>query len=139
MMRVLLSLLACRVGGELAAAGEKLELLDDAFTAIEQYNNEGLTALLNDDEVPADSAKSDGTTLLHIAAFVNNSWALEMLLVSGARTDRWADHGGTPLHVACQGGKKEAVAVLLKHGADINALTRCATITDACDKGITPL
>ena len=39
-----------------------------------------------------------------------------------------ADDGGTPLYLAAQDGHTECVRLLLKYGADVNALTKVVPI-----------
>jgi hypothetical protein len=60
--------------------------------------------------------------MLHRPAESGNAAVLETMLSCGFETDARDKDNVTPLHRASMGGHVEAVRVLLKHGADVNAL-----------------
>ena len=57
-------------------------------------------------------------TALHIAPFLGNLEAAQMLLSSGATTDIVNDYGRTPPHIAALNGHAEVVELLLRNGAN---------------------
>ena len=64
-----------------------------------------------------------GFTALHFAYITGIMSIIELLMSKGAKHDVRTKLGGTPLHHQAAGqGHKEAVAYLLDHGADINAV-----------------
>ena len=68
------------------------------------------------------NAYTEGTTLLHKAAFQGNIREIEKLLNQGALVDLPVTEdslrGKTPLHLASEKGHVEAIKLLIKHGAD---------------------
>ena len=61
-----------------------------------------------------------GNTLLHVAAFCNNSSDIvTFLLNNGAKLNIQSESGNTPLHVASMMNNIQIVQLLLDHGADI--------------------
>mmetsp|Transcript_24288 Transcript_24288/g.79868 ORF Transcript_24288/g.79868 Transcript_24288/m.79868 type:complete len:269 (-) Transcript_24288:31-837(-) len=78
-----------------------------------------------------DRVSDEGGTMLHGAAWANQSDALTLLLsFDGADANAADDHGRTALHKAARGGYPDIVSLLLAAGADANA---------RCDRGFTPL
>lgn len=67
---------------------------------------------------------TDGETPLHWAAF-NGDRELAMLLLHRGADVGAANPRGTALHVAAEGARPEIVAVLLRHGADLNKVANC--------------
>eukprot|EP01096_Ripella_sp_DP13-Kostka_P004000 TRINITY_DN159_c0_g2_i1.p1 TRINITY_DN159_c0_g2~~TRINITY_DN159_c0_g2_i1.p1 ORF type:complete len:422 (-),score=172.26 TRINITY_DN159_c0_g2_i1:12-1163(-) len=66
-------------------------------------------------------ASSTGMTALHESAFRKNEQGLQMLLaVPGIPIDLPNNDGETPLALACAGGSKNCVNMLISAGADIN-------------------
>jgi ankyrin repeat protein len=61
-----------------------------------------------------------GRTALHQASIQGHIPMMELLMSKGAKHDVRTHVGSTPLHLAAVRGRKEAVACLLDHGADIN-------------------
>ena len=60
---------------------------------------------------------------LHLAASMGCTEIMEKLLDSGADIEKKdISYGGTPLHNAAIYGQKSAISMLLKHGANVNAL-----------------
>jgi len=60
--------------------------------------------------------------MLHRPAESGNAAILETMLSCGFETEAKDNDNVTPLHRAAMGGHVEAVRVLLKHGADVNAV-----------------
>jgi len=52
---------------------------------------------------------------------------MEVLLAKGAEVNARNAHGWTPLHIAAAGGDPAVVALLLKHGANVHALSHIGT------------
>jgi uncharacterized protein len=111
-------------------------LLDHPQTRIDLPNSAGETALmmaaLRDHEAwvtrlldkgarieGLSEGGQPGWTPLHYAAAAPGSKALTVLLARGARVDARAPNGTTPLMMAAQYGPEDAVAALLKQGADV--------------------
>jgi len=111
-------------------------LVDHAQTRIDLPNAAGETALmmaaLRDNEAwvarlldkgasveGATEAGRPGWTPLHYAAASPGIRALGLLLARGAQVDARSPNGTTPLMMAAQYGPEEAVAALLKQGADV--------------------
>jgi ankyrin repeat protein len=60
--------------------------------------------------------------MLHRPAESGNAQVLEAMLACGFNTEATDKDGVTPLHRAAMGGHPDAVRVLLKYGAHVNAL-----------------
>ena len=56
-----------------------------------------------------------------MAAALENTAVLELLIKSGSAIDGRDRHGRTPLLIAAEAGHVEVAAVLIAAGADINA------------------
>jgi ankyrin repeat protein len=65
--------------------------------------------------------RRDGWSLLHAAAFFNQSNTAALLGRRGAKVEISDPHGFTPLHLAASRGSDDVAALLLKHHADPNA------------------
>ncbi|TDZ29113.1 putative ankyrin repeat protein [Colletotrichum spinosum] len=77
-----------------------------------------------------DFLPDDTETCLTVAARANNATLIERLVAMGADIDKAEESKGlTPLHRAAEDGCEEAVAVLLRHGASVHAVS---------DSGSTP-
>jgi ankyrin repeat protein len=61
-----------------------------------------------------------GRTPLHYASNVDVAWSL---IRRGADVNARDKDGIAPLHLAVRGGREDVVSILLKHGADVNAVT----------------
>ncbi|XP_038123030.1 transient receptor potential channel pyrexia isoform X1 [Culex quinquefasciatus] len=63
-----------------------------------------------------------GRTALHLACYIGDYRAVELLLQAGARAQCWdKQRKATPLHCAASCGSVECIGLLLAKGADINA------------------
>lgn len=69
-----------------------------------------------------DELTADHHLLLHRPAESGDAARLETMLASGFEADARDRDNVTPLHRAAMGGHPEAVRVLLRYGADVNAL-----------------
>ncbi|XP_055544901.1 transient receptor potential channel pyrexia [Wyeomyia smithii] len=77
---------------------------------------------LTDRKVDVNAADLSGRTALHIACYVGDYRAVDILLQHGAKTQLWdKDQKATPLHCAASCGSVECIARLIEKGADINA------------------
>lgn len=95
----------------------------DAFAAAAMGETEVCRNLVKEDDLLLETASADGWTPLHLACFFGNVETAEMLLQIGASvTVRSANAmHNTPLHAAVAGRSQELCALLLSHGADVNA------------------
>jgi uncharacterized protein len=103
------ALLAC--AGHAAAAS-----LIDAVKA----NDSASAQQLIKNKADVNVAESDGTTLLHYAAYHDDAALVESLLKAGAKASVANKFGSTPLSEATTRGDAKIVALLLKAGADPN-------------------
>ncbi|EAT44480.1 AAEL004179-PA [Aedes aegypti] len=63
-----------------------------------------------------------GRTALHLACYIGDYRAVELLLQHGAKPQVWdKERKATPLHCAASCGSIESIALLLAKGVDINA------------------
>ncbi len=72
--------------------------------------------------VNVDAPRSDGKTLLILAARASDVILVRDLLAAGAHVDATTDNGGTALMFAAIGGDIETQKALLDAGADVNAI-----------------
>ena len=63
-------------------------------------------------------ALQDGTTPLHLAAYIGKTAAIQLLLSSGASVHAQNCDGQTPLFEAAAAGHREAAELLLQSGAN---------------------
>jgi hypothetical protein len=66
---------------------------------------------------------SEGMTLLHYAAMLNNERMVRFLLNHGANVNAEAKFKMTPLLLACKGTSTSVIPILLDHGANPNGRT----------------
>lgn len=78
--------------------------------------------------VKLDSIDMRGRTALQISAIAGKLETMEALLISGANVNAKAKTGETALHVATLLRNADITALLIKHEADLNVLTRHETI-----------
>jgi ankyrin repeat protein len=66
---------------------------------------------------------SEGDSPLHGAAAVGHTDVIELLLQSGVQVDQpnLLQHNSTPLHLACEARRVQAVRILLQRGASVAA------------------
>jgi len=65
----------------------------------------------------------EGDNALHIAVRWDDAEAAQLLIRSGINVNQPGDLGYTPLHEACARGNLAMVKLLVKHGADVHALS----------------
>ena len=104
----------------------------DVFAAAALGDTEAVRAALKADDVLLNMNSSDGWTPLHLACFFGHLTTAEMLLGMGADVKARSANAlhNTPLNAASAGRHREICALLLKHGAEVNA---------AQEGGFTPL
>ena len=86
------------------------------------------TSLLISKRASVDQPSNLGNTPLHAACWADSPKCIRILLDAGAKINQRSDaNGATPLHVAVQGNRDEAVALLLARNADPLARTRDGT------------
>ena len=74
---------------------------------------------------PGGAAPAEGTSNIWAAARAGDLGAIERHLASGAAVDAVdPEHGGTPLLWAAVTGRAEAIELLIRRGADVNAAGR---------------
>jgi ankyrin repeat protein len=100
------------------AAGEL-----DLFEAAALGEIERLRTLLAEQPDRATAWSGDGFTPLHLACFFGQPQAVELLLKSGAKTDDESRNPARlhPINSAAAARNARAVALLLEHGANVNA------------------
>jgi ankyrin repeat protein len=104
----------------LAASHNKMNASAVEIAAAAGYAD--ILKLLLERGVPVDFASStNGGTLLHLAAFHDQTNTLEILIRAGANVSLVDESGFTALHWAAMEGATGAAAFLLKHKADPNA------------------
>lgn len=89
-----------------------------------QNGNAEILALLLQAGANANELYHEGETVLHTAARTGDYKSVELLLKAGANVDareNW--HGQTPLMWAMAQKHADLLPLLLKHGADVNALS----------------
>lgn len=89
-----------------------------------QNGNAGMLDLLLDAGASANELYNEGETVLHTAARTGDYKSVEVLLTAGAKADAREDwHGQTPLMWAMAQKHVALLPLLLKHGADVNAMS----------------
>jgi ankyrin repeat protein len=85
---------------------------------------------------------TDGDNALHVVVRWGDVSDAKELIDAGIDVNKAGDLGYTPLHIACMGGNREMVGLLLESGADLFALNegyppftaaRLAGKDDICD------
>ncbi|XP_062539583.1 transient receptor potential channel pyrexia [Armigeres subalbatus] len=81
-----------------------------------------LKQLLQMAEVNVNASDPGGRTALHLACYIGDYRAVEVLLQRGAKSQIWdKERKATPLHCAASCGSIESITLLLAKGVDINA------------------
>lgn len=94
------------------------------MTAIIHNHSTCLQLLLNNG-VDVNSIDTEGHTAMHFAAKHNRPRDLQLLLLNGSSIDKTSTQKQrTPLHYAARFGHIKSVEILLRMGADINAVTK---------------
>jgi hypothetical protein len=95
----------------------------DAFYAVSTNANGELQKMLDGGWKLAELEDTAKKTVLHRAAQVGNTGAVEVLLKAGAPVDPLTAWKETPLHLATRNGKIDAVKQLVSAGASTSAVT----------------
>lgn len=85
----------------------------DLKTLVDYLNNAA--------KLDIDAKGDDGRTALHLAAYNDQTEAINILLRFGAKTEAKNSAGSTPLMLAICTGKTKAAVALVKGGSDVNA------------------
>lgn len=95
----------------------------DVFAAAAMGETEACKQFLLADAVLLEMASSDGWTPLHLACFFGHLETAEMLLEMGADVKVRSANAmhNTPLHAAAASRNQDICALLLSHGAEVNA------------------
>jgi hypothetical protein len=75
-------------------------------------------------EIDLDKAENEGLTLLHALADIDEFKNMERLMGKIKNIDPTDKSGRTPLHKACMNLSFSAAKLLIRHGANVNALTQ---------------
>src|SRR5437899_10205315 len=113
--------LAVAAGLTLLAVSAAADINADLQSAVKAGDIERVRTLL-DQRADVNSRNAVGAAPIHEAAWAGNVELLDLLLSRGANVNlRHADGGSTALHYAVITNHLEAVATLLRHGADLQA------------------
>ena len=88
--------------------------------AVREGSMRAFRALLDNPGTQVDAPAMNGNTALMMAAFKRNRAAVEALIARGADVNR---AGWTPLHYAAAGGDEDIARLLLKRGAQVDAVS----------------
>jgi ankyrin repeat protein len=91
------------------------------LSALERGDTDGAARLVTAG-VDIDAQRSDGKTLLILAAKQSDVVLVRRLIAAGANVNATTDNGGTALMFAAIGGDLETQSVLIEAGADVNAI-----------------
>ena len=92
-------------------------LKTDVFKIVESRNIKNLRTFLNKKPDAIHKTKK-GDGLLHLAAQMEYSDVIEVLIQNGANVNKQNSIGRTALHISCAQGHYDGVLVLRDHGAD---------------------
>jgi len=95
----------------------------DVFSACMAGSEQRVNELLRQQKELIKGFSNDGWTALHLACFFGHPAIAEALIASGADVNVRSTNAmkNAPLHAAAAGRNREAVRLLLEHGADANA------------------
>jgi len=99
-----------------------LSSLERFMAACARADRAGAEAILTSDPGVRSKLRPEHHLMLHRPAESGNAAVLETMLSCGFDTEARDKDNVTPLHRAAMAGHVDAVNVLLKHGADVNAL-----------------
>ena len=102
-------------------ATNELSALDRFIGACARADRAGAEAVLADHPSLRTELRPEHHLLLHRPAESGNAAVLETMLACGFETEARDKDQVTPLHRAAMAGQVDAVRVLLKYGADVNA------------------
>ena len=71
-------------------------------------------------DIDIDARLDGGLSFLHVAIMAHRTQMLQIILESGADTNRLDENSLTPLYLASSYGEIEIVDLLLRHGANVN-------------------
>jgi ankyrin repeat protein len=117
-------LYACYLGRpDVAAAIGRNRRSIDVFEAAALGDTARLAAVLNDNAASVDAVAGDGFHPLGLACFFGQLEAVILLLARGADVAKPAENSSlvTPLHSAVAAGRADIAALLLDHGAPVDA------------------
>ena len=103
-------------------AVDELSSLERFMAACARADRPAAEAILTADPAVRSGLRPEHHQMLHRPAESGNAAVLETMLSCGFNPEAKDKDNVTPLHRAAMGGHVEAVDVLLKHGADVNAL-----------------
>ena len=103
-------------------AADELSPLERFISACARADRPAADAMLADRPTLRSELRPEHHLMLHRPAESGNAAVLETMLGGGFDPDARDKDNVTPLHRAAMGGHVESVRVLLKHGADVNAL-----------------
>ena len=102
-----------------------LPLLAGMFTVVPLTIGISTVAMMSASRKPGGTAPSEGTSNIWAAARAGDLDAIERHLASGVAVDaKDPERGGTPLMWAAVTGRAEAIELLIRRGADVNAVDR---------------
>jgi ankyrin repeat protein len=102
-------------------AANELSALDRFIAACARADRAGAEAMLAARPSIRTELRPEHHLMLHRPAESGNAAVLETMLACGFNPDAADKDSVTPLHRAAMGGHADAVRVLLRHGADVNA------------------
>jgi hypothetical protein len=102
-------------------ATDELSPLDRFIAACARADRAAAEAMLRSQPVLRTELRPEHHLMLHRPAESGNAAVLETMLMCGFEPDARDRDNVTPLHRAAMGGHPDAVRVLLKFGADVNA------------------